>query len=175
MKPARKVRFNFLSTSGEPLANVLVAGVSNYHKVGETRSADDGSGILRLPVDANLTSVLAFSQTVGLDYFLFRALNAWRADPLLLSRDHQAPIVFISPTATVIGKLVDRKDEPLTDKTITYGILFNYEDNTFSWRFGGECVTRADGTFTLPGLIVGKEYKLQVARHSTRTATPVPG
>ena len=102
------------------------------------------------------------------------ATNADKSLAGIIDIDPADPFVLVpvSPTATVIGKLVDRKGKPLADKKITYGILFHYEDNSFTWRFGGECVTRAGGTYTLSGLIVGEEYQLQVATELDADGNP---
>lgn len=80
-----------------------------------------------------------------------------------IQADDPFVLIPVAPTATASCTLVDAFNKPVANRRIDYGIRFDYDDETFSWLFGGNITTDAEGRFQMECLVVGEEYEIHVA------------
>ena len=74
----------------------------------------------------------------------------------------------IAPTATATGRLLDENGQTAANQELYWGRrVFVDEDQRVSMTcFAPKVVTRADGRFTLPALVVGQEYEISLQREN---------
>jgi hypothetical protein len=82
-------------------------------------------------------------------------------------------VIPIGPTGSARGRLTDEETAvPIADRRVEYGIWIQFTDSTFSWRFGGNATTDADGNFTIDKLIPGQEYVLEAVTETDGEGNP---
>ena len=135
----------------ERVAEAVISGVAHQARIQRLTAVSDEKGLFEAQRGFAPMRVFARSK----DWKLAGFIDIQADDPFVL--------IPVSPTADAIGKLVDPKGEPITNKIIDYGVHFKYSDETFSTLFGGSVTTDENGDFKLTGLVVGEEYTVQVA------------
>ncbi len=72
--------------------------------------------------------------------------------------------IDVEPTASLIGRILDRDGQPAEGQEISYGIKVPAGDDNAPWRvaFGGTVNTDADGRYELTKLVVGQSYCVNV-------------
>ncbi len=82
--------------------------------------------------------------------------------------DDPGAIITVSPTATATGLLLDEKGKPAAKQLLSWGrrVYLDPEKGIWSYHFGPKVVTDEAGRFTLPSLVVGQEYHIDVMRQN---------
>ena len=69
--------------------------------------------------------------------------------------------IAVGPTATATGRLLDENGQPARNVKLEWGRrIYLDDDMKISTMPAPKVVTDRDGRFTLPGLVVGQEYKI---------------
>ena len=66
----------------------------------------------------------------------------------------------------------EKTNAPLANRQVDYGIWIDFDDGTFSWRFGGTATTDANGELTIDGLVVGQEHVLEAVTEMAADGSP---
>ncbi|MEX2093662.1 MAG: carboxypeptidase regulatory-like domain-containing protein [Pirellulales bacterium] len=134
----------------EGVADVRIEGVPKQSRLRDLRATSGADG--KFASERGPADMVVYAATPD------RKL----AGVITIGPDDAEVVIPIGPTSSAHGQLLDKETgQPLANRQIEYGIRIDFEDGTFSWRFGGSATTDERGELTIDGLVVGQEYALE--------------
>ena len=144
---------------GVPDASVI--GFAKKSRLRELRATSDAEGRFEAERGAGEMIVHAATSDKKL------------AGIVAIGPDDREVVVPVGPTASAHARLIDEETkEPLANRQVDYGIWIDFDDGTFSWRFGGSATTDEQGELTIDGLVVGQEYVLEAVTETSGDGQP---
>ncbi len=122
----RRLPVEVTDADGKPAANVRVGAVMDYSNMVSVVTDEQGAAVLRMPPDAELSSLYASKPHVGFDYRIVKTVRdeahqaKWIDDP---------PVKFqLAPARTISIRLVDAELQPIKDTEISLWLLMKPDE-----------------------------------------------
>jgi Thioredoxin-like len=143
------------------VAEVGVEGVAKQSRLGGLRATSGTDG--RFQAQRGPADMVVYATTS--DHKLAGIVN--------IGPDDTEVVIPVAPTASAHARLVDSEtNAPLANRQVEYGVWIDFEEGTFSWRFGGRATTDKNGEITIDGLVVGQEYVLEAVTETSADGQP---
>jgi hypothetical protein len=106
------------------------------------------------------------------DFYLLAVAPDGMRGMVLVSDAETTVVIEVGPTASLRGRILDERGEPVVGATLQYGILAGEMHRRWHSTFDGEAETDGQGRFCAGGLVPGHDYRLRVGTEVDGSGRP---
>lgn len=125
LRRAREMAVTVVDGDERPVSGAtVIVDAERYRQIAAATTDATGKAVLRLPVDAPRTTIVARKPGVGLDYFLYHNPEAPKKTPYQLPRDQDETVkLVLNGIRPVTIKVIDERGQPMSEVTVSPSLV----------------------------------------------------